>query len=171
MNIHLERSFFVYSCPESIYSWLESWRTSQNFQMLSEETQTPKLTRGSHWWASVSMNIRKIPTTLSIVMDGAYPCLVNVTLVCRSPLAMETPGDKGKLEEDLNKLEDALWQRQKSEEFREPDNDTDQSGAVCGSHSSRTGISVCDRCGQFLCHPCRGTVNHCILCIQRMRSH
>ncbi|MDF1663241.1 MAG: hypothetical protein P1V97_15805 [Planctomycetota bacterium] len=170
MNIHLEQSFFVYSNPESILSWLREWQRSQGFEMVNEETSSATLTRGSRWRAAFTMDIRKIPTKLSVTMDGSYPCLLNVEMRCRSRLSMQTPGDKGKLEKDLNKLVDALWNQQKGESFQQADIDPEKTrSAACGSHSLRVGVSVCDRCGQFLCHPCRGTVNHCIACIQRMR--
>ena len=148
MNIHLERSFFVYSHPEKIVSWLEKWGPSQGFQTAGEETTTFALTRGSHWWAGISMDIRKIPTKLSVALKGSHPCLLSVALVCKSPLSMQTPGDKAKLEKDLFELEDHLWSAQKVESFREDLTETDKPGAVCGTHPSRSGVVLCERCGQ-----------------------
>lgn len=168
VNIHLTRSRYVYSKPETILAWLDEWQRSQGFQSAAEETDSLTMKRGSHWSAAFTFDIRKIPSTLSVSVEGEYPCLLTIELRCKSPLAMQTPGDKGKLEKDLNLLEDFLWLKQKSESYQDAAiNPNLPRSASCGSHSTRSGISLCERCGQFLCHACRGTERHCIACIQR----
>jgi hypothetical protein len=171
MKLELTRAIYVHSSHELIKQQLQEWGRKASFQLKSDDHDCLVLERGSRLKAMYTFNIQRVPTTLEIKLNGTLPCQLTVQLCCQSLLTIETPGDKKKLALELNMLEDELWQLND-----EADNPVigleanDGSAGRCGNHPERRAEITCERCGQFLCHSCRGLEKHCISCARKLRK-
>jgi hypothetical protein len=167
VNILLSREIYVYSSMGALRDRIIDWGKTVMFKFDSESADSLVLKRGSHLKAGYSFDVRQIPTSLELKFHGEFPSKLIIKLHCKTYLSMETPGDKKRIAKDLDLLEDALWKFNEEVAYK-PHEQAGQ--GKCGKHPERSAILVCQRCGEFSCHSCRGYEDFCIPCVQKRRE-
>jgi hypothetical protein len=103
VNIELRRLIPLDCSTEILRERLFAWAQLTGFTLSREEGEGWTFHRGSSWWALISFDIRKTPTTvriLSLPLSASLAC----SLQCSSWAQIETRGDRTRLEQDLDDL-------------------------------------------------------------------
>jgi hypothetical protein len=103
VNIELRRLIPLDFPPEILRERLFAWARLTGFTLPREEGDCWTFERGSSWWALITFNVRKVPTTLRVLylpLSSSLAC----SLQCDSWAQFETRGDRKRLEQDLDDL-------------------------------------------------------------------
>ncbi len=103
MNIELRRLVPLDCSPEILRERLFAWARLTGFTLSHEGPDGWTFIRGSPWWALISFDVRKTPTTLRILLLPLSASLA-CSLQCDSWAQIETRGDRPRLEQDLDDL-------------------------------------------------------------------
>jgi hypothetical protein len=103
VNIELRRLVPLDCSQQVLRERLFAWARLTGFTLSHEGPDGWTFTRGSPWWALISFDVRKTPTTLRILLLPLSASLA-CSLQCGSWAQIETRGDRPRLEQDLDDL-------------------------------------------------------------------
>jgi len=104
MDIHLKRSFVIDASIEKISHRLKQWSHKYGLTCTCDTPGNWEYHRGTHLQASFTFDVRKVPTTVTVTMTEGPPANVNCSIHVKSWLNFETPGDKKRVEEQIELL-------------------------------------------------------------------
>lgn len=73
MNIQQQRTVQIEASKEELCRRTKTWAAKSEFILESESDNESVFTRGSHWHAIYTFDVRKMPTRVSIRISGQSP--------------------------------------------------------------------------------------------------
>ena len=111
MKLNFDRVFHIMDSAETLSRNLEIWSKKENFICTREGLGNWEYRRGTYLSSSLSFDVRKLPTIVTIKVTGESPVKVDCSMSVKSWLHFETPSDKKKMENQMNSLVTQLQQR------------------------------------------------------------
>ena len=104
MNIQQQRTIQIEASQQDVIQRANAWAAKSEFVLETQSMNQAVFTRGSHWHALYTFDVRKLPTTVSLVFSGHSPVNVDCTFKVGSPLSLSTPGDRKRVSEHFDLL-------------------------------------------------------------------
>jgi hypothetical protein len=93
---------------EDLSARLAFWASRYGFLRIEDDENTFIFSRGSHWQALYTFDIRKVPTTVTVEMRSDKDGLCQCGMTCGSWLQISAPRDQQRLSEQMDLLEACL---------------------------------------------------------------
>ena len=110
MNLLVDRLVVSGCATETeLFRRLKFWAHRYRFDLLANPAEGEFVyTRGSHWHAVYTFDIRKVPTRVEIRLIDDEHGICRCTMSCGSPLQMSSPDDHSRLSDQMDLLEACL---------------------------------------------------------------
>lgn len=104
MKIQQQRTIQIEASQQDVLQRANAWAAKSEFVLETQSINQMVFTRGSHWHAIYTFDVRKLPTTVSLVLSGQSPVIVECSFKVGSPLSISTPGDRKRVSEHFDLL-------------------------------------------------------------------
>lgn len=104
MNIQQQRVIQIDASRQDLIQRANAWAAKSEFVLETQSMNQMVFKRGSHWHAIYTFDVRKLPTTVSLMFSGQSPANVECTFKVGSPLSISTPGDSKRVSEHFDLL-------------------------------------------------------------------
>jgi len=104
VNIKQQRVFQIEASRQDVSQRANAWAAKCDFILETQSENQLSFTRGSHWHALYTFDVRKLPTKVSIALSGTSPVGADCTFKVGSFFSISTPGDPKRVSEQFDLL-------------------------------------------------------------------